>query len=393
MRNPAAPAPRLRILVVDDERGPRESLRILLKPDYDVAYADSVDAALASVQDCAPDLVIQDIRMPGTDGIEGLRRLRELDPDLCIVMLTGFGDLETARKAIRHGATDYLKKPFDTRELLDVVRANCERTRQNRVRRQLERQLQEMASDLRGQAARRNHLAVLGLASSELVHDIRNPLAIMYGYLDLLHVEMQAAGEVGGLSSDAQSYIENIRQSLRRCTDLTETWRNLGRTERLNFEPVTVGDLLAEVVLEAHSPKAPVLPQLDLDPATAGRIVHVDRIQIKRALQNLLQNALQAVLPGEGEVRIRVQPGEGGDTEIQIVDNGYGIAPETLNRLFEPFFTTKDRNHGTGLGLFIAKQVVEDHGGTIQIESEPDRGTRVRLTLPRTPPTPPPEPS
>ena len=391
MPESTTPEPRFRVLVADDERGPRESLRILLNPTYDVVCADSVDAALAAASQHAPDLVIQDIRMPGKDGIEGLRRLRELDPDLCVIMLTGFGDLETARKAIRHGATDYLKKPFDAHELLDVVQANCERTRRNRSRRVLERQLQDLADGLRRQASDRNHLAALGLASSELVHDLRNPLAIVCGYVDLLDVEMQATGDHAGVPAEAESYIGSIRHSLRRCTDLMETWRNLGRTDRLLFEPVSVGDLLAEILLENDAPDAAVRPRLNVDPAVAGQVVHVDRIQIKRALQNLVRNAIQAVQPPEGEVVLTAGPGDEGGTEIQVRDNGTGIAPEALRRLFEPFFTTKDRNRGTGLGLFIAKQVVEDHGGVIRIESELGKGTCVRLTLPRTPPPAPAE--
>src|SRR5207244_9917412 len=121
------------ILVIDDEMGPRESLRMLLKPNYRVHTADNVEAGLRILREKKPDAVISDIRMPGTSGIEGLRKIREIDPHVAVIMLTGFGALETAKEALRLGANDYIAKPFDAREMRDVIGRDVARTRTQRT--------------------------------------------------------------------------------------------------------------------------------------------------------------------------------------------------------------------------------------------------------------------
>src|SRR2546425_12119509 len=117
------------ILVIDDEMGPRESLRMLLKPDYQVHTADCVEAGLKLLKEKQPDTIVMDIRMPGMNGIDGLRKIREIDPHLSVIMLTGFGALETAKEAVRGGANDYIIKALDTGEMRGVIQRNGERTR------------------------------------------------------------------------------------------------------------------------------------------------------------------------------------------------------------------------------------------------------------------------
>ncbi len=115
-------ATRFRILVVDDELGPRESLRMLLKPAYEIRTAESARAGLAEVGEFHPDLVILDIKMPEMDGLEVLRRIKRLDPTIEVVMITAYASLETVKLALSHGAFEYLIKPFSRQDLEDVVR-------------------------------------------------------------------------------------------------------------------------------------------------------------------------------------------------------------------------------------------------------------------------------
>src|SRR5438309_8888173 len=132
------------ILVIDDEMGPRESLRMLLKPNYQVHTADCVETGLKLLKEKQPDTIVMDIRMPGISGIEGLRKIREIDPDVSVIMLTGFGALETAKEALRLGANDYISKPFDAREMRDVIARNVERTRVHRSSERAADELKEL---------------------------------------------------------------------------------------------------------------------------------------------------------------------------------------------------------------------------------------------------------
>src|SRR5256714_12833669 len=136
------------VLVIDDEMGPRESLRMLLKPDYRVHTADCVDAGIKLLKEKRPDTIVMDIRMPGMTGIEGLRRIREIDPHLSVIMLTGFGALDTAKEALRLGANDYISKPFDAGEMRQVIGRNVERTRAHRTTEHAAAEIKELNNRL-----------------------------------------------------------------------------------------------------------------------------------------------------------------------------------------------------------------------------------------------------
>lgn len=219
-----------KVLVIDDELGPRESLRILLKRDYEVHCADSVLRGLELLKEHQPDLVIMDIRMPGMSGIDGLREIRALDPLVAVIMLTGFGALETAQEALRLGASDYLKKPFDTKEILEVIRQNIRRTEVNRKRAHTEHELQELNSRLVAELAKKDRMASLGQASAELVHDLRNPLTVVLGYVQILSEDLVKARDTqGGQAESTGEYIDIIEKSIQRCRDLIDTWQDLGR--------------------------------------------------------------------------------------------------------------------------------------------------------------------
>lgn len=161
MTSTAPPLTRPRILVVDDEVGPRESLRMLLKPQYEVRTADGARTALQELADFRPDLVILDIKMPGMDGLEVLRRIKRVDPSIEVVMITAYASLETVKTALSHGAFEYLIKPFSRQDLEEVVRRalgrrQAELGQRNQVARLVE-EMRRLASKTREleEAARR----------------------------------------------------------------------------------------------------------------------------------------------------------------------------------------------------------------------------------------------
>lgn len=370
------------VLIIDDDRGPRESLRILLKPEFTVYCAEGVDAGVELLKEHRPDTVIMDIRMPGKSGIEGLRAIRELDTVVSVIMYTGFGALETAQEAIRLGANDYLKKPFDVYEILNIVRRHVGRTQMDRRQQIVERELMEINRTLKDEVTRKSQLAALGQKSAELVHDLKNPLGAIMGYVDLLTVELQSARErLGERWQDTSAYLGNIERSVLRCRDIAEMWLEVsrGRMHRARMDP---GEMIRNVAEECRHVAKQRRVNLTVEVTGDSGPIEADRLQLSRAIQNLLVNAIEAVEPGSGRVRLWCGDVAGNSVELGVEDNGCGMSPDQLKRAFEPFFSTK-QGTGTGLGLFIARQAVEAHGGTIRIESDTAKGTKITATLPR----------
>lgn len=222
---------------------------------------------------------------------------------------------------------------------------------------------------------RSEHLAALGRVAAGVAHEIRNPLASISGALQLLRGETQLAGENRALMDIALREIERLNGLVTELLDYTRP-RDAPLFEALDLGPeaeqyaaqlrgLLVADDAPRVVVEA--------PQ-------RGLWVRGDRDRLRGVLWNLVQNAWQA---GEHDtVTVSVGPVGPQQVLIEVRDRGCGITPEHRERLFEPFFTT--RADGTGLGLAIVHRAVQDHGGTIEVRSEPGVGTTFSITLPRT---------
>src|SRR2546421_4164843 len=248
----SAPTDQPEVLVIDDEVGPRESLRMLLKPDYQVRTADCVEAGIKLLKEKSPDTIVMDIRMPGMTGIDGLRKIREIDPHLSVIMLTGFGALETARKALRLGANDYVSKPFDATEMREIIGRNVERTRVQRSTENAAAEIKELNNRLLKELAQKERLASLGQASAEFVHDLGNPLTIVWGYVQLLAKKLERSeGGVTPEKSATAKGLDIIEQNVRMCRELLTMWQSYGSVEASPPKPLSVSASLRELLKRA----------------------------------------------------------------------------------------------------------------------------------------------
>jgi signal transduction histidine kinase len=370
------------VLVIDDEMGPRESLRMLLKPIYQVHTADSVEIGLKLLSEKKPDAIVMDIRMPGMTGIEGLRRIRQIDPHLSVIMLTGFGALETAKEALRLGANDYISKPFDAREMREVISRNVERTRLHRTSESAAGEIKELNNRLLQELAQKERLASLGQASAEFVHDIGNPLTIVWGYVQLLAKKLEESertDDPNAVSSNKE--LEIIEQNVRLCRDLLTMWQSYGSVEAAPHKLISISDIVREVVagVGALAKETPV--ELKCDVTEDRCSLTGDAVQITRAIQNVIINAIQASSDRKGTVEVSCIRKDF-YVDVRIADTGQGISPEQVAKIFDPYFTTKQGKSGTGLGLFITKKVVDDHNGSIKVDSTPGVGTTITIRLP-----------
>lgn len=380
----SATAEQPKILIIDDEMGPRESLRMLLKPSYQVHTAENVETGIRLLQEKQPDTIVMDIRMPGMNGIDGLRRIREIDPYLSVIMLTGFGALETAQEALRLGANDYINKPFDAVQMREVISRNVERTRVYRKGIEASEEVRDLNERLKEELAKKEKLASLGQASSEFVHDLSNPLTIVWGYLQILQKKLELA-EAGNGSAEKPSSARElgiIEQNVRMCRELLTMWQSYGNGDSAKKpKPVSVAKTLREVLRATAPMAAQNGVELDSNICDEECLVLGDAMQLTRAIQNVIVNAIQASSEKHGSVAVScVQKDFYAD--LRVEDTGYGIEPDKIAKIFDPYFTTKQGKNGTGLGLYITKKVIEDHQGSIRVDSTPQVGTIFTIRLP-----------
>jgi signal transduction histidine kinase len=369
------------ILVIDDEMGPRESLRMLLKTDYQVYTADCVEAGIKLLKEKRPDTIVMDIRMPGMTGIEGLRKIREVDQHLSVIMLTGFGALETAKEALRLGANDYISKPFDAREMREVISRNVERTRVQRTSETAAAEIKELNNHLLKQLAQKERLASLGQASAEFVHDLGNPLTIVWGYVQLLAKKLEKSENGTSENASSAKELNIIEQNVRLCRELLTMWQGYGSVESSPPKSISVSAILREVIKGVDAMAGQSGVQLNSDVSEDPSTLVGNATQIKRAIQNVIINAIQAAAEKKGIVVISCTQKDF-YVDIRVEDNGPGITPAQMSKIFDPYFTTKQGKSGTGLGLYITKKVVEDHNGSIKVDSTPDVGTIFTIRLP-----------
>jgi signal transduction histidine kinase len=372
------------ILVIDDEVGPRESLRMLLKPDYQVHTADSVETGLKILREKGPDTIVMDIRMPGMNGIEGLRKIREIDPHLSVIMLTGFGALETAREALRLGANDYISKPFDAGEMRQIIDRNVERTRLQRTSEHAATEIKELNNRLMKELAQKERLASLGQASSEFVHDLSNPLTIVWGYVQLLAKKLERSeNSDNGDNGASVRELNIIEENVRLCRELLTMWQSYGSVEACPRKPISVSTIVRDV-LKVVGPMA-AQNGIELKSEICGDPCSLlgDAVQVQRAIQNVVINAVQASVDGKTPISVACLRKEF-YVDVVVEDSGSGIEPSRIEKIFDPYFTTKQGRSGTGLGLYITKKVVEDHNGSIKVNSTPGAGTIFTIRLPLT---------
>jgi len=372
-----------KVLIIDDEMGPRESLRMLLKPNYQVDTADNVELGLQLLQEKVPDAIVMDIRMPGTNGIDGLRKIREIDPYLSVIMLTGFAALETAQEALRLGANDYINKPFDAVKMREVISRNVERTRAHRKSVEAAQEIKELNQRLMGELAQKEHLASLGQASAEFVHDLGNPLTIVWGYVQILakKLEQSGYGSNNGEGASSPKELNIIEQNVRLCRDLLTMWQSYGSTRGAKPSPLSISQIVREVVKSSGGMAVESGVELNCSICEDQCTVLGEPTQLTRAIQNVIMNAIQASAEKKGSVAVSCIAKDF-YADIRVEDTGYGIPAEQMSKIFEPYFTTKQGKSGTGLGLYITKKVIEDHHGSIKVESTPQIGTAFTLRLP-----------
>ncbi|MDQ3033326.1 MAG: ATP-binding protein [Myxococcota bacterium] len=227
-------------------------------------------------------------------------------------------------------------------------------------------------TQLRDKAEKAERLAVLGRLAAGLAHEIRNPLGSISGSVELVR-------EAESLSDEDKGLLGMVIKEVERLNELVTTMLEVGRPAQPERAEVDVRSLAAEVAMVARrGPSAAAGVEVRLDPGDDEVRSHADPAQIRQVLWNLVKNAVQFSARG-GVVTVRVRMIEGAPA-VEVEDRGKGIAEEDRDHLFDMFFTK--RHHGVGLGLALVKQIVDAHGGRIELESREGEGSLFRVILP-----------
>jgi signal transduction histidine kinase len=378
------------ILVVDDETGPLESLKMILMPQYEVITASNGRDGLEMFAAHRPAVVLSDIRMPLMDGVELMKEVKKTSPETPVILITGYGTVRTAQEAVRTGAFDYISKPYDVEQIRSVVAAALERSEEASRARQRLTALQQMNRDLETRIRELAEKAALGEVSAEMIHDLNNPISILSGYISLL--EDSLLTDERDTTPEEEEFLSIIKEQVNRCMGLTRSFLNYARGSRGAWEVVDLNETITAIVqgLRGQLRRQEIVPRLNLSPELPPSWMQATPVQ--QLFCNLILNAADAMAEGgrPGWVHIRtalqpcrdVQADSGQEVVVTVADSGPGIPDDIREKIFVPFFTTKSDGKGTGLGLAICNRVVAEHGGIITVESEPGRGTEFRIVLP-----------
>jgi signal transduction histidine kinase len=361
----AAPPP-LNVLVIDDDPDTRANVCDILElDDYHFETAGSVAETLR--RDDWPEItaIVLDRKLPDGTAEELLPRLRELAPQAAVIIVTGYADVGGAVSALRLGAADYILKPINP----DELRARLERVAQHR---RAELELKEAQEKV----LQSERLAAIGQMMTGLAHESGNALARSRACLEMLQWEVEDRPEALDLIARIQKAQDHLQQ-------LYEEVRNYAAPLKLERD---VWDL-AGVWRQAWTNLALLRQGRDaaLREETGGLDLQcaVDHFRLEQVFRNVFENALAACAdPVRVVVRCRAADlGGQGAVEVSVQDNGPGLSAEQRQRIFDPFFTTKTK--GTGLGMAIAKRIVETHGGRIAVGPGAGGGAEIVITLPR----------
>jgi len=371
-----------KILIVDDEQA---NVRLLERMLEDAGYArlrSTTDArqVLLCCAEFRPDLILLDLRMPYVDGIQVLEQLEpktQAEARLPVLVLTADVTLDSRRRALAAGASDFVTKPFDRTEVLLRVRNLLEtRFLHQELRRQNE-SLETQVRERTQQFLRAEKLATMGNLLAGVAHELNNPLAVVTGHSYLMRELVRDQPLV--------DKAETIRLAAERCARIVRNFLAMARQHPPERGEAQLNQIVRDAVellgYELRTDSVEVVLNL----ADGLPTLWADAHQLHQVLLNLVTNAHQAMRRLPSRRRIEITTGldpSGARLQLAVADTGPGVPPDIQGKIFEPFFTTKPPGEGTGLGLSLCRGIIEEHGGSISVALGPGGGTTFRIELP-----------
>lgn len=401
------------IMIVDDKAENLDHLEQLLdRFGFEILVALDGGSALNMIKEHQPDIILLDVLMPGMDGFEVCRRLKAdiATKDIPVILMTDLSESVNKITGIELGAADYITKPFQEQEVLTRIKNQF-------VMRQLQIQLKQTRQSLKDSSGVKNleleksyeHLKqelaehkrmekilkqarkmeAIGTLSRGIAHDFNNILSIIMGYSELASLEKMPTG------SSVPDCLDKINSAAVRARELVQNLLTFCRETEQEKTRIKLTPIL-KYVLKHLKTDLPKDIQIKKDIEEEKGTVLADPALIHQLILNLCQNAIQAMASTGGTLyvtlrqafldpdRVALFPNlvSGSFLSLLIQDTGPGMDPEICDRIFDPYFTTKEPGEGKGLGMSVAHGIVTGLGGTIQVDSKPDRGSSIEVLLP-----------
>ena len=357
------------IYVIDDDAVMRMSCQqILSKEGFTIETFEDGVAGLKRLEEIRPQLIVVDLKMPKIGGMEVISRVHEIDPDIIIVVITGYATIDTAIEAMKAGAYDFLPKPFTPAELRLIIKRGLER-----------KHLIEESNRLKSEKLKMQRHFVTFVS-----HQLQSPLVAVQQYLDVLK-------HLGDSPDKQKLQAEWIDRSLTKIKELLEIirdWLKISKIESGSLtecvEPIDIVPIIDDIknTYEKQASEKNVSIILDLPEKLTP--VRGDEECLNVLISNLVVNAIKYNRTN-GTVTIHVE--EDGDfVKVSVSDTGIGIDEKNIEIIFEEFTRIKNESTeniaGTGLGLPICKKIIAELGGTIDVKSKLNEGTTFTLGLP-----------
>ncbi len=381
-----------KILIIDDEEGVRKTLKkIMEKEGYEVDTAENSKIAFKLLEKKSYDTIVTDIILPGMSGIELLKSIRENNPELPVIVITGYPNLDTATEAVRQMAYDYVSKPITKHNLPPIVARSVEKKKLSDEKKRLEKENLEYQQDLEKKVKSRTlkiealnrlikesqeklilseRLATLGTFISFVSHDLRNPLSVIQNSIFYLktHVKID--------NPKIEKYFRIIEEEVGIANNIIDGFLNYTKGSALNIQSLSINELIERVldILIQVPDNIELVFKFQKDLPKIG----VDKDQIQQVFVNIINNAIQA-MPQGGQLILSTSVDEK-YCVVNVSDTGVGMTENDLHKLFNPFFSKKKK--GTGLGLVICKFLINRHSGKITVRSKEGSGSTFTIYLP-----------
>ena len=367
----------IKVLLVEDNPGDARLLQIMLDDagsgQFEIVHVERLSQLQESLDEDVHDVILLDLSLPDSHGLETLETAAGLAPTVAIVVMTGLEDEAIGVQAVRDSAQDYLVKgQVDSKLLARSLRYAIERKRG------------AMELEEKNQALQQESVAKSQILST-VSHELKTSLTSIIGYVDRLLLRRD---KIGPLNERQERYLENVKEDSRRLKVLIDDLLDISRIEagslELNLTVLQIRPQVEQVIDAIQSQFAyKELSVIHAIPSELPSVI-VDQLRFSQIITNLLTNAFK-YSPAGGSVTIAAME-DGNAAQIDVCDTGIGISTEDQARLFTKFFRADNsstrQETGTGLGLYIVKHLIEAHGGAIWVNSRKGEGSTFSFTIP-----------